>query len=298
MDLDVDLSSRMTVEFGLLVGRGEGRRAVIVGADGSVQDALVAMVQATSSMADAEPDPRPYNPAEKYATSEYSYLSLADPLAEALVQLQDATNIPSDPAAFDHPEEMSGYFARFTDASGKRLTGIKRATQFKGVLHARLLRILDASLMLVEDDVFKLDSDFDVLIDSKAVHVIHAAGLEVLADLQAAILASVPANVGEMRAQVPFMDLAPIQTYALTHPRAARYIASIRSFARLGPLDMRSVARLCRETDVDAVVRDGKLVVAAGSELAFLEVLDRRRYEVMLVRGNPERFRAASRASL
>ena len=42
----------------------------------------------------------------------------------------------------------------------------------------------------------------------------------------------------------------------------------------------------------------GKISVAAGHELGFLEVLDRRRYELELVKGQPERFRAASRTKL
>jgi hypothetical protein len=55
---------------------------------------------------------------------------------------------------------------------------------------------------------------------------------------------------------------------------------------------------LCKETGVEVAEAKGKVTVAAGHEMAFLDVLDRRRYEVNLVKEKPERYRAASRKKL
>ncbi|MHB0971550.1 MAG: hypothetical protein ACYC9N_01885, partial [Thermoanaerobaculia bacterium] len=49
---------------------------------------------------------------------------------------------------------------------------------------------------------------------------------------------------------------------------------------------------------VDVTDVKGKLIVRDGQIMDFLEVLDRRRYELELVKGSPERFRAASRRKL
>jgi hypothetical protein len=42
----------------------------------------------------------------------------------------------------------------------------------------------------------------------------------------------------------------------------------------------------------------GKVSITDGHEMGFLEVLDRRRYEVSLVKEKPERYRAASRRKI
>ena len=42
----------------------------------------------------------------------------------------------------------------------------------------------------------------------------------------------------------------------------------------------------------------GKLVVEGDDVMRFLEVMDRRQYEVELVKGKPERFKAGSRSRL
>ena len=43
---------------------------------------------------------------------------------------------------------------------------------------------------------------------------------------------------------------------------------------------------------------NGYVSIAAGHEMGFLEVLDRRRYEVTLVKEEPEKYRAASRSKI
>ena len=46
---------------------------------------------------------------------------------------------------------------------------------------------------------------------------------------------------------------------------------------------------------VEVKESEGKITVSAGHEMGFIEVLDRRRYELELVKGQPERFRASGR---
>ena len=44
-------------------------------------------------------------------------------------------------------------------------------TQFKGVLKSRLIQLRTDALKVVEDMVFKLDADFDLLINQDNTHV-------------------------------------------------------------------------------------------------------------------------------
>jgi len=55
---------------------------------------------------------------------------------------------------------------------------------------------------------------------------------------------------------------------------------------------------LRKKTSLDKLESNGKIIVEEDAVLGFLEVLDRRRYELELVKGSSERFKAASRSRL
>jgi hypothetical protein len=298
MELDIDLDHVDHVEFGVVREQDGATQAVQVPAEPAVQDALVEMVKASRDSQPANREARLYSPSEKYAATDYVYLPIADPLAARLVALKSAADVRVDATALQQPAAISAYFATIRDADRRELTAAKRAAQFKGVLAARLVRVFDNSVRLIEDRVFKLDADFDVLMDSRSVYIVHPASFEWLAHTQEAVLAAVPVNVTIMRGLADFLDFDGIQRYASHHSRAARYLASISSFRDRGPLDRGAIERLCRSTGVPLTDSDGKMAVAAGHELAFLEVLDRRRYSLDLVAGSPEPFVAESRSSL
>jgi len=175
---------------------------------------------------------------------------------------------------------------------------LRRATQFKGVLKKRLIRFVTDSLKLIEYSVFKLDSDFDLLVDSAHVHILRPSGFEFAGNLQQAVLDAVPENVKAIAKDLAFVEFDGIETYAVKHPRAARYLASIRGQAETKNIDMTLLTRLCKSTGVEVSESKGKISVVAGHEMGFLEVLDRRRYKLELVKGQPERFKAGSRTKL
>ncbi len=299
MTLAFDLNSVRSTEFG--VGHeGVGQSAYLyVPVEPGVQNALKEMVAATlAAMFASASEPATYEPSEKYASQEYVAVGLDDVLASDLRMLHDAANLPINAQALATPANVFAYFARFTDASGRRLTALRRATQFKGVLKKRLLQIVNDALHLVEDHVFKLDNDFDVLVDAERIHILRPSGFEFAAHLQEAILSAVPANVAEIRQSMSFVDFDSIEAYATKHPRAARYLASIRSQGESANIDKTALKRCCKQTGVTITVKDGRIVVPADEVLGFLEVLDRRRYRIDLVPGSPETYRAASRSKL
>lgn len=146
--------------------------------------------------------------------------------------------------------------------------------------------------------MFKLDNDFDLLVDSQSVHILRPSGFEFAGQLQDAILNAVPKNVAALQKDLAFVDFAAVQAYAGAHPRAARYLASIRAQKVTKNIDKNALKRLCKDTGVEVKESKGKLLVGNDHIMGFLEVLDRRRYELELVKGTPERFRAASRRKL
>jgi len=301
MKLDFDLGNVTVTEFGL--GRDDGNEqsfvTVRVGAD--VQNALREIASATwDAMQKDTDDPPRYEPSEKYGSTEYLYLPLDDDLATSVRELHEAASLHIDASALSEPADVFCYFARFTDKKKRRLTALRRATQFKGVLKSknRLVRVVDDTLKIIEDTVFKLDSDFDLLVDGANVHILRPSGFEFAGKLQQAILDAVPENITAIQKDLEFVAFDGIEEYAGKHPRAARYLASIRAQEETKSIDKSLLKKLCKQTGVDVAESKGKVTVADGNEMGFLEILDRRRYEVSLVKEKPERYRAASRKKI
>jgi hypothetical protein len=299
-DLDFSFRNVLTTEFGVGRDADDRRKFVAVPVDANVQAALREMVVATwNALQKNEDDAAMYEAAEKYASTEYVYIPLEDDLAKSIRMLHQSENLPIDTAALSDPADVFCYFARLTDKKRRRLTALRRAAGFKGILKSRnrLVRMLDDTLKIIDDTVFKLDNDFDLLVDGVNIHILRPSGFEFAGQLQQAILDAVPANIKALGMDLRFVEFGGIEKYAQHHPRAARYLASIRAL-RPKNIDMSLLNTLCSQTGVKVVKSGAKLRVANGHELGFLEVLDRRRYEVNLVKEERERYRAASRTRL
>ena len=57
--------------------------------------------------------------------------------------------------------------------------------------------------MLVEDRIFKLDNDFDLLIDSDRLHIWRPKAFEVMNEMKQKILDAVQKNVSELKQEIP-----------------------------------------------------------------------------------------------
>lgn len=297
MTLEFDIEDFTSTEFG--IGRDDGDDFVTVFVDGDVKSALREMVRTTQcAMKENAEQPSVYDPSEKHSGTEHLYVDLDDPLVDMLRMLHNAENLPSDTNALHDPSTVFCYFARLIDNQGRRLTALRRATYFKGVLKSRLIRLVSDALRLVEDKVFKLDQDFDVLIYSDHLHIWRPSAFEFLGRLKQAILDEVPTNVAVIQQAIPGVDFEDIGRYASTHPRAARYLASIRT-QNLTGIDPSRLRTFLTSTGIEIMERmDGSITVPDIHVMGFLEVLDRRRYRIDLVPGDSELFRATSRQRL
>ena len=293
MTLDVDTHRIVTTEFG--VGRKNPTMFYSVPVDGSVQKILREMVGNTVDLLERGSEHGVYYQAsEKYESTEYCYLDARDPMAQVFYDVARATNLDIDSEFPNGLETVTCYFARLTDDQGRQLTGFRRAAQFKAMKKRTILRWMDDSLRQVDDSMFKLDNDFDLLIDSERLHVLRPRGLETLGNLKGSILDAVKGNVAHIGTQMPGLDLGSVASYASTRIRAARYLASICR-QDVGDIDMEALKRQCAETDVMLERANGRLTPSERDVMGFLEVLDRRRFGVELVRDSREVYRASSR---
>jgi hypothetical protein len=298
MTINFDFENVTLTEFGL--GLDQDQRSYIqVPVDGDVQDTLLAMAQESYILMTGKTEtPETYQPSEKYASTEHLILSLADKMVASVKELHDAANIEEDATALDAADDCFAYYARFTDSQNRRLTAVRRASQFKGVLKKRLISWGDNTLEIIPDKVFKLDNDFDFLVDSVRLHILRPSGLEFTAQLQEAVMAAVQSNVDTISAEITYVNFESISEYAQKHPRAARYIASIRSQSEAQNVDQDKLKLFCRRTGVDFTEHDNQLEIDDAHVMGFLEVLDRRRYEVDLVEDSIEVFRASGRSPI
>jgi hypothetical protein len=139
----------------------------------------------------------------------------------------------TDATALDDPSNVFSYFARFSNHGGQHLTAIRRAAQFKRILKNKLLQIGTDALKIVQQKTFKLDNDFDVLVEDDKIHILRASGFAAVAALHNVIPATLPSNVARMQAQMPFIDLAPIETAPYSQDRHRNLLLSKRG----GPME-------------------------------------------------------------
>ena len=298
MKLSFDSNNVTVTEFGVGQDNGDEYVFALVPVNADVQTALCDMAEETChAMRQHSEGAIQYEPSEKYDSTEYLYLATDDPMAVSLRNLHDSENLPIQSSALADPHSISCYFARLTDNQGRRLTALRRATQFKGVLKKKLVQIADDTLQLVEDKIFKLDNDFDLLIDSENVHILRPSAFEAMGKLKEAILAAMPPNVNHIQQSIPFVNFGNVRDYASQRPRAARYLASIRT-QNLRGIERSALQTLCEKSGVELEVNNGKLMVNEKYILDFLEVLDRRRYVDELDPNTPAPYKATSRQKI
>jgi hypothetical protein len=293
VEISFNIEKVTAVEFG--IGCNDDQY-FSVPVDTKVQGLLRDMVKNTiDAMRENNNGPKLYDPSEKHETNEYLFLPKDNELAAYMNQLHEAANIKTNTKALS--SNIVSYFARMKDEQDRRVTALRRATQFKGFLKSqnRLVSWVDDTLRIVETRLFKLDYDFDLLMDNDNLHILRPSSFEFAGKLQEALLAAVPNNIAEVQTALPFVDLSNVIEYLGKHTRAARYLASIKSQKEAENIDINNLKDLCARTQVEIQFQDGKIHVDEVNILDFLEVLDRRRYIIELVKDNPEAYKAPSR---
>jgi len=168
MPAQFNVNAAGVVEFGVGMDEGRSQRYVSVPIDAEVQAALREMVLATRNEMKAAGDASTYDPGEKYSGHDNLRLPIDSDLASHVLLIHNAANLPSEPRALSDPKNVFCYFTRMRDDKS-RLTAIRRATSFKGVLKSRLLQFTTDALKIVPDKIFKLDQDFDLLVDDTGI---------------------------------------------------------------------------------------------------------------------------------
>lgn len=285
-----------SVEFGVCLDTDDGESYRLVPCVAEVQQALKEMLEETrGNLFDGDEHAQVFSPAEKYAAHERLKIDLASDLVGKHREVFGAANLPTDSNALNKDEEIVSYFAIFRDRQKRKLMAFRRAAQFKGVLRKRLIHFSDDALHIVPDNIFKLDTDFDFLIYDGQIFIWRPSGFVFTADMDQYIAASAMENVKRIEKTISCVDFSGLREFVAKHKRAMRLIAAIKSRNDLAAIEPRLLRAECKEGRIPLHQKNGKLFPEDGHELAFLMLLDRRRYTLTLIKGQPETYEAASR---
>lgn len=300
MDFDIENfdpeDDNTTVEFGVSRDNEGQEQLVRVPADMGIQKVLVEMAQDTwSSLNGGEQEPEDFDISELYPNPYPCQLPLDDPLAARIRMLFDAQpNVVG--GALQDPNLVGYYYAILTDAQGRRLLGVRRASQLKSIAKKKLFTGTNDGAKLVKGKVFAFNDVFDFLVDSETVWILNPTGFHATAKTQEAVLEAAAENAAQLGNRVPFVAVESLAEFCQEHPSAARILASISHRTDLEQTSRELLESSLEDDGVEfSETDDDELEPADGHEMAFLKVLDRRRYHVRLVEGTTERYEAPSR---
>jgi hypothetical protein len=237
---------------------------------------------------------------EQYASKEKLLKDLDDKEIEKLQNLFNKNNYSINSEVLSKPEDFIYYFVVFTDNKNNRLVAVKRASKMKGLLgqRNRLMKLVDDTLKIVNHSVFRLDNDFDFVITKEKVYILRPTSLEYIADVDSFVKEKAKEKALDLGKKIKFINFESISEFASSHKSAARLVASISVRKNLEKINKDKLLAYAKKTGVDFENKNGMLNPKQGYEVAFLEVLDRRRYEVDLENDEPEAFVASSRRAL
>jgi hypothetical protein len=288
-----------SVEFCVSTADGDEHGNYLIPCDENVQNALKEMLHDTAAQLENDiDDHQEYELSEKYASREALVGDLAADEMTMPRSLFDEEGWEPNPGVLAAPETVSYYFAVYRDNTHRKLIAVRRAAQFKGVVKSRLIRLFDDSLQLMEDRLFKLDRDFDFLITSQHVFILHPTGFENVAEIEELVTAKACEKARALGTQVRFADFTRIEAFVARHKRAARLVAALSARDGLAQIQRSRFISAAAETSVSIEDVGRKIGPALGSEIAFLELLDHRRYTTAIKTGPKEAFVANSRKQI
>lgn len=292
-----DFRHIQSVSFGVCLDTAEGESYRIIPCEDNVQTALEEMLEETrAALTKQGTTIDEFSPAEKYSANERLRIPMTSDLVAKYRQVFAAENLSTDSNGLNDISTVVSYFAVFRDRNGSKLMGFRRAAQFKGVIKKHLVTLVNDALHMVEDKLFKLDTDFDFLIFDDQILIWRPSGFVFTADIDAQIASSAVANLQQISQEVSCVDFTSLRTFVSQHKLAMRLVAALKNRNDLADISLRHLRSSCRENKVEFAVKSGKIVPTEGSEMGFLLLLDRRLYTLTLINDHPETYQAASRS--
>lgn len=293
-----DLSKIENIEFTLCLEENE-ETFYDVPTDTHIKDLLKEMLIASTQEFQDKNDVIEYQFSEKYSSKERLIKSVSSDEMRKIKGLFDLSSSSIDPDKIKDSEKIKYYISTFWDKDNKKIVGVRRASYFKATLknRNRLIKWIDDTLKTVEDTLFKLDYDFDFLITEENILILRPGNFENIAAIDESIQEKIDEKTQKLSIDLNFIDFSTITNYVKEHKRGARLISSICARDDIDKMVSEKIESIAGSTGVKFEKEGGKIKPFEGYELAFLELLDRRRYTIELT-DNEEAYIAPSRREI
>jgi hypothetical protein len=293
---DFDFHNIHGVNFGVAL-RDNGSR-YFVPTDGAIKEALKEVLGSTvTGFTQLDGAWELHDISEDYGDRRRVYATRATDYLADLSALFDAGDLDDLANAHEHVPDIDHYFGIFYDNQGRKAVGIKKGTQLKGTLGARnkLMRLADDTLRMIEDDVLKLDREFDAVITDEHVFMLKVRPVEYLANIVEHVAGAAAHKVQQIHDTIDFLDFRRIQADIAKHPKMARMAASIAARNDLAQIRQDRVQELAEQHGLVLKNVEGRLQCRRQDEAKLLEILDARRYQLDLTGDGPVPYRATGR---
>ncbi|MCF3628490.1 DUF4868 domain-containing protein [Thalassospiraceae bacterium LMO-SO8] len=277
--------------------RDNGNR-YFVPTDGPIKNALKDVLGATvAAFEQLDGDWELHDISEDYGERRPVYAPRDTDYLADLSAIFDSGDLDDLANAHQHVPDIDYYFGVFHDSQDRKAVGIKKGTQLKGTLGARnkLMRLSDDTLQMIEDDVLKLDREFDAIITEQHVFMLKVRSVEYLANIVERVAGAAAQKVQQIHNAVVFLDFTRIQADIANHPKMARLAASIAARNDLALIRRDRVEELAAHHGLVLKEVEGRLQCRRQDEAKLLEILDARRYQLDLTATGPVPYRATGR---
>ena len=158
------------------------------------------------------------------------------------------------------------------------------------------MRLIDDTLVLIQEDVLHLDREFDVIVTDANVFILNPRQAEQVARIVEHVAATATAKIQAIHDAIPFLDLTRIAAKIGKHPRMARHAASVASNPNLGNFQRPQIESLAIRHGIKFTeLEGGRLQCRVADEAKLLELLDARRYHLDLHGNGGDPYRATAR---
>ena len=285
------------IEFGICTIIDGQQTVVRIPIDNSVRSTLFEMHENFyQSYFGIEGDPEVFQPSEKYASTEKLIVPLANENLSSLQEIYNQNDIPiANIALGEIANKISFYFAVFRHNNGAKQIAVKRPSQFKGLLRKKLIQLIDDTLQVIPDNIFKLDNDFDFIIHNINIDILHPTGFNFIANIDEEVLRSAADSTRQLSVRVKFINFNYLADFVSHSKTAAKLVASIKSRTDLERTSQAKLMEKCVRIGVNIREENGQLLPDENDIVRFLEILDRRGYDFDITEDLPEIYVASSR---
>lgn len=285
------------IEFGICTIIDGQQTVVRIPIDNSVRSTLFEMHENFYQLYfGIEGDPEVFQASEKYASTEKLIVPLANENLSSLQEIYNQNDIPiANIALSEIANKISFYFAIFRHNNGAKQIAVKRPSQFKGLLRKKLIKLIDDTLQVIPDNIFKLDNDFDFIIHDTNIDILHPTGFNFIANIDEEVLRSAADSARQLSVRVQFINFNYLAEFVSHSKTAAKLVTSIKSRTDLERTSQAKLMEKCVRIGVNIREENGQLLPDENDTIRFLEILDRRGYDFDITEDLPEIYVASSR---